>query len=518
MRKYVAGIDLGTGGSRCVIFDLQGNTVGQAYRELPTLFPQPGWAEQDPHQMIEYTYDAVAEAVRLSGVDSEDILALSISSFQASFACIDRAGEFLGNLILWQDFRGTQMFPWIHERLAENGLDEAELYRRCGQPLNVIPSGPRVFWLKEHMPEFYERVWKFVTPQAMLVHAFGGEDWIDEHCNGSLWLVQSCDDWAVDPELVRVFGVDADKYPRIAAPGTPAGCVTEAVAARTGLKAGTPLFVGAADQMCAALGVGNYGTPDIAHLSLGTAGIVLAYSDTAVRAPEQTYHIIGFPGGGYCLETAAPVAALGLRWLRDILYPAELYAREDIFARMTAEAETVPAGANGVVFLPHLAGTVCPRNDSTMRGAFAGMSLFTGRSDLIRATLEGVCYEMREMLEAYKEVGAGNYKRLRILGGAANSDFWNQMQADVYNCPVETMEAAEVSALGAAIIAAVGAGVYGDYREACREMTQVKRVYTPDPERAARYDQYYGAYKRCMSDLAGQTYPYLASLAAQGGN
>ena len=514
MKKYIAGIDMGTGGSRCVIFDLQGHIAGQAYREMPTLFTQPGWMEMDPHQMIESTYDAVREAVAASGVNPDDIAALSFSSFQASFACIDRAGEYLGNFIVWQDIRGTQMFPWMLERLAENGLDQAELYRRCGQPMNIIPSGPRVLWLKEHTPEFYEKVWKFVTPQAMMVHAFGGEDWYDESCNGSIWMVQSCDDYAIDPELVRIFGVDPDKYPRIATPGTPVGQVTAAVAARTGLRAGTPLFVGAADQMCAALGVGNYGTPDIGHLALGTAGILLAWSPTAARDPQQTYHIIGFPGGGYSLEAAAAVAALALRWLRDLLYPAEAYDPKGIFDRMTAEAQASAIGANGVVFLPHLVGSLCPTNDATMRGTFAGMGPATTRGDLVRATMEGVCYEMREIIEAYHAVGAGYFKRLRIIGGATNSDFWNQMQADVYGFPVETMETPEASALGAAILAAVGAGLYGSIQEACGAMAHVQRTYEPNPANVPLYEARFGAYQRCMRDLARETYPYLASLNA----
>ena len=517
MKKYIAGIDMGTGGSRCIIFDREGNTVSQAYREIPTLFTQPGWMEMDPKQMIETTYDAVRAAVADGGVDPAEIAALSFSSFQASFACIDRAGEYLGNFIVWQDIRGTQMFDWINERLAENGLDAAELYRRCGQPLNIIPSGPRVFWLKEHMPEYYEKIWRFVTPQSMMVHAFGGEDWYDERCNGSIWLVQSCEDYAVDPELTRIFGVDADKYPPIAAPATPAGRITAAVAARTGLQEGMPIFVGAADQMCAALGVGNAGTPDIGHLALGTAGILMAWSETALRDPRQTYHIIGFPGRGYSLEAAAPVAALALRWLRDLIYPAEAYGTEGIFDRMTAEAQASPIGANGVIYLPHLVGALCPVNDGAMRGTFAGLSPATSRGDLVRAVMEGVCYEMKDIIRAYNDAGAGYFKTLRILGGGTNSDFWNQMQADVYGFAVEKMETAEASALGAAMIAAVGAGIYGSFDEACAAMTRVSKTYVPDPARTARYEQFYGAYRRCMNDLSRETYPYLAGLMTPGG-
>ena len=516
MKKYVAGIDMGTSGSRCIIFDLKGRTVAQAYREMPKLFPHPGWMEMDPNQMIESTYDAVREAVSRSGVDPAEIAALSFSSFQASFACIDRNGDYMGNFIVWQDIRGTQMFPWINERLAAHGMDAAELYRRSGEPLNIVPSGPRVLWLKEHMPEYYEKVWKFVTPQAMMVRAFGGEDWYDERCDGSMWLVQNCDDYAIDPELVQAFGVDADKYPPIAAPGMRAGKITAAVAARTGLQEGMPIFVGSADQMCAALGEGNYGTPDIGSLALGTSGVLLCYSDVATRDPKQTYHITGFPNGHYSFEAAAPVAAMALGWLRNILFPAEAFAPEGVFDRMTAEAEASAIGANGVIFLPHLVGTLCPVNDGTMRGTFAGLGPATSRGDLVRAVMEGVCYEMKDIIRAYNDAGAGYFKSLRIVGGATNSDFWNQMQADVYGFPVERMETAEASALGAAILAAVGSGAYGSLEEACKNMTRVEKTYTPDPARTALYAKYYDAYTRCMRDLGRDAYPYLASLTVGG--
>ena len=517
MAKYVAGIDMGTGGERCVIFNLQGETVGQAYREIPTLFPNPGWAEQDPRQMIENAYDATAEAIRASGVDPRDILGVSFSAFQSSFGCIDRSGDYLGNLILWQDSRGLQMFPWLEARLKENGMTFSELYRRSGQPLNVLVSGLRVMWLRQHMPEFYDRVWKFVTPLAMLVHAFGGVDWIDAVTDSSFFVVKRCEDFALDPELTRMFDHDPDKYPNAARPGTPAGAISETVAARTGLCAGTPVFVGVGDQVCAALGVGNYGTPEIASLSLGTGGLMMAYADAPVYAPGQFFHIIGFPERGYGLEAAMPVAAAALRWLRDMLYPADFYDRKDVFARMTAEAEASPLGANGIVFLPHLAGKVCPENDSNMRGAFAGLSLDTSRRDLIRATMEGICYEMREMLSAYREAGAGYFKRLRLLGGAANSDFWNQMQADIYGCTVQTMESAEVSALGAAMLAARGAGVYGNLQEACGQMAHVRKTFEPNAAQSAKYDGMYEAYLRCCRDLSRETFPHLAQLRTTEG-
>ena len=507
----IAAVDAGTGGVRCVLFDLTGASAGQAYVELQTLYPAPGRAEQDPDALLEASFAAVRGALRDGGVPPEAVAAVTFATTQTTFVPVDGAGRCLGNLILWQDARGAERFAWIRRRLAERGLDEMDLYRRCGRPLDAILGGAKVLWLREHCPSLWARADRFVTPQALLARAFGAQEWVTDACDGAWWLVHDAVTLAPDPLLEDLFALTHSRFPRLAAPGTPIGAVSRGAAAKTGLKKGTPILLGAADQQCAALGAGNDGTDAIGNLCLGTAGIAMLHTAAPTFDPGGRMYLLGYPAGGYALEAAVPACASAFRWVRDVLYPAELCPAEGVYDRMTAAAGIVPAGANGVVFLPHLAGGVFPVDAPQLRGAFAGLSAATGRADLTRAAMEGVCFEMRDLLEGCRAAGGARFERLRVLGGATRSALWNQMQADVYRCPVETVEAREASALGAAIVAAVGLGLHPDWHTACREMTRLSRRYEPDPESAERYEAVYAHYRRLRDDLAHGVYADMAA-------
>ena len=515
MKKYIACVDAGTSGERCLIYDLTGNAVGEGYFEVASIYPRNGWAEQDPVTTVEMAIKAVAAAVAGADIDPADIAAISFCTQQTTFAAIDRDGNYLTNAILWQDCRGMESFGHIQESLAAEGLTLDDLMKRSGHLMDTMSAGPKIVWIRDNLPEIYEKTWKFVTPMSMLVKAFGGEDWYDDEGSKYWWMTRDIETGEYDEKLLRVMGRDADKYPPFLPTGACAGHVSEEIAARTGLVAGTPILMGATDQICAAIGAGNYGSPDIGSLCLGTVGVVLTYAPRAV-VPEGGSQLVGYPGGGMALEAGIAVAATALRWLRGLLYPED-YSTEGLFDEMLAEAAKSPVGANCVSFIPHLIGAATPVNDPNVRGCFVGMSLGTSRADLMRACVEGVCFEMRDVLESCRRQGIANYKKFRVIGGAVRSDFWNQMQADVYNCPVETVTAVEVPALGLAITTAVGAGLYPSMQEACEQMITVKQRYEPNPEAARLYDEFFAIYQSSIRDLRRETFPGLAELRSREG-
>lgn len=505
MGKYVIGIDAGTMGVRTVIFDLNGNEVSSAYFETPTFYPRPGWVEQRAEDVIDLAYQSVAEAIRKKNVDASEIISISFTNQRTTWAPIDKDGNFLHNMFIWQDQRGAEIFPWAREQLARHGMTEMDLYNRCGHPLGSVQCGSKAFWYRLNMPELYEKTYKMITPHAMLAKAFGADDWYDEESDANWWLVTKCDTFEFDPELCEIFGMDIDKYPRNMKPGTPIGAVTKEVAEKTGLKEGTPLFVGSGDQQCGAAGVGNSGTPGLGSVCLGTAGLCIGYSDKPVRDPNGKCHVLGHPAGGYTMEGHASAAASSFRWLRNAISQFEMTAANvsgiDVYDIMSATASKAPIGARGMVFLPWLAGAACPHYNDMARGAFIGMTLGTTKAELLRAAMEGICFEMREMLEALKAAGF-EFNTLRVTGGAARSKLWNQIQANVYQCTVETVDAPEATALGAAMIGAVGAGVFKDLREASANMVHVKDVYEPDEVSMRRYDEVYAMFRACYEGLA----------------
>lgn len=508
MSEYIMAIDAGTGGVRCVVFDEAGREVSQDYRELLTAYSPDGRAEQDPIQLIRGAWDAARGALLRGGVDPARIAGVSATGTQTTFVPVDRDGNFLTNLILWQDMRGMAMFPWMRRRLAAFGMTEADLYRRTLRPMDALLEGAKLLWLREREPALYGRIYKLANPQCVLLRAFGAEDYTLDPTDGGWWLSHDAATLEPDPELTAMFGLDPGLVPALRPVGSPVGRVSRAAAERTGLRAGTPLYQGAVDQCCAALGAGNWGTPEVATMCMGTAGVVMTWSRRPAPDPLGRYYVIHYPTGGYAGEAAVPVAASAFRWVRDVLYPTPAFGREDVYRRMDDEAAAVPAGAGGVAFLPLLAGSVYPRMDGAARGGWVGASLGTSRAALVRAALEGVCYEMRQVLEA----GGSRFGSLRLLGGAARSALWNQMQADVNRCPVETVEAREASALGAAMIAAAGAGLYPSLEAAVRGMFRVRRRYEPDPAMAERYDAAYRAWLACVEDLGPRAFPALAGV------
>ncbi len=519
MGKYIIGIDAGTMGVRCCIFDLNGIQVSSAYFETPTVYPKPGWVEQDANDVINLAYKSVAAALKKKDVDPAEITSVCFTNQRTSWAPIDNDGNFIHNMILWQDQRGAEIFPWAREQLAKHNMTELDLYNRCGHPLGSVQMGSKAFWFRLNKPELYEKTWKMVTPHAMLAHAFGADDWYDEESDANWWLVTNGDTFEYDPELCGIFGMDIDKYPRNMKPGTPIGAITPAVSEKCGLKVGTPLFVGSGDQQCGAAGVGNSGTAGLGSVCLGTAGLCIGYSAVPVRDPNGKCHVLGHPAGGYTMEGHASAAASSFRWLRNSIGQLEMTTADlsgiDVYDIMSATAGKAPVGSKGTIFLPWLAGAACPYYNDSARGAFIGMTLGVTKSEMLRAAMEGICFEMRGMLDALKAAGFKDFKKLRVTGGAARSSLWNQIQADIYGCAVETVEAPEATALGAAMIGAVGAGVFKDLAEASEKMIHVKDTFDPIEKNVEIYGEVYEAFKACYRGLAAEGFEQINSFQSK---
>ncbi|MDO4867132.1 MAG: FGGY family carbohydrate kinase [Clostridia bacterium] len=506
MSNYLAAIDAGTGGVRCVIFDTRGNAISQDYRELQTLYFPDGRAEQDPVQLIRGAWDAVRGAIAKGNVDASRIAGVTATGTQTTFAPVDRDGRFLTNIILWQDARGLSMFPWIRSRLAERGMTEADLYRRTLRPLDALLEGAKLLWLRKHEPALFDSIHALVNPQSIVLKAFGADKHTVDPSDMGWWLSHDAVTLRPDPVLLQLFDLNPGLLPPLRAPGALVGRVTPEAAARTGLRPGTALYQGAVDQCCAALGAGNCGAADMVTMCIGTAGVVITVSEVPIPDPLSRYYVIHYPGGGYASEIAVPVAASAFRWVRDILYAGE--DNGEIYHRMDTEAAGVPIGSGGLCFLPFLAGSTYPRADDAMRGGWVGASLSTNRATLIRSALEGICFEMGQLLEATGQ----EFTSIRVLGGATRSELWNQMLADICGCPVETIACQEASALGAAMIAAHGAGLYSSLKDAVRGMAHMKRRYEPGPDAADRYADCRRAWLCCAESLSREAFPALARV------
>lgn len=513
--KYLVGVDAGTTGVRCVIFDIHGNEIASSYHETPTQYPRPGWVEQRAEDVIALAYQSTREAIAKADIDPGDIAAISFTNMRSTFVPVDKDGNFLHPIFVWQDIRGAEMLPWMREKLAERGMTESDLYRITGFPLGVVWPSSKVYWFKKHYPELYDRTHKLIMPQELLVKAFGGEDYYGDLPDAGWWQIVNADTFEYEPELAEIFEVDLEKYPRNVDPGTVVGKVTPAVAEKTGLAVGTPVVVGCGDQQCGTVGVG-VARPGMAYVCLGTAGLCIAYADKPVRHPAEKMHILGHCGTRHWeMEGHASAAASSFRWFRNTFCHLERTAAglvgTDTYDLLTAEAAQSPVGARGIVYLPWLAGAACPYYDANARAAFIGMTFAHTKADMVRAAMEGICFEMRDMLEALGEAGFPEFTLYRVTGGAARSALWNQIQADIYGKPVETVKVSEATALGAAMCAAIGAGIYKDIHEAIEHMVHPDKRWEPIPRNVEIYNELFEIYRETYRALKEKVFPDIST-------
>lgn len=513
MAKYVVSIDIGTTGTKAVVFDVKGNIKGIGSFDTPTYFPRPGHVEQNMTEVVDLLYSATKYAVTVSEVDPADIVGVSFSHMCCSFVPVDREGNFLSNAILWNDFRGEEMFPYMKERLAANGISELEDYNFTGYPFGPLATTPKFLWIKKNWPEIYEKTYKFIGLEAVMISSFteNYDEYWDDKPGLTYTKLSDNNKFELDPKRAEIYDIDINKYPGRKDPGDLVGHVTEKVSKLTGLLPGTPVFCGAGDQRCAAVGAGVAKDGMISGV-LGTAGVIHAYSSKPVRHPEGKISIMGHAGTGHWqVEGSSNSGASSQRWYRDVFCQAEVaYSKMsgvDVYKLIGDMAAKSPVGSNGVIYAPWLGGCDCPRFDGNGRATFTGISFSHNKNDIARSVLEGVCYEMKSMIDDADRTLGFKTEILHTVGGGAKSRLWNQIQADVYNKKIVTLKCAESTALGAAMFAAIGAGIYKDIHEAIENMVQIDYCLDPIPENVERYAELYKIYTEMYEDMAKRVFP-----------
>ncbi len=498
MADYLAGLDVGTTGARCVIFDMQGRPVAGHYCDYGASYPLPGWVEQQPDLLIERAMQACRRAVESSGVDPGRIASLGIAA-QRSVACpVDADGRPVRPMFSWQDARTGQEVEDLRQFVSAE-----QYYEQNGLPLGTTWIVTKILWMRKHEPELMARTVRIVQNQDVVLRAFGADDFYTDLCCSvfyGVWDVRRAD-WNLP--LMERLGLTPGMFGRPAPPGTQVGTIGAAVAGKTGFAVGMPLCLGAGDQNCSVLGMGAIES-GLATVTLGTAGLAIL----ATERPQAgfggmmiTHHAVP---GMWEVEGLSNAAAASLRWYRDVVATSEKQTEaaggRDAYVQLDELAATAPPGSRGLLYLPYLATAATPRWNPQARAAFIGLSFAHGRAEMTRAVMEGVVLEIRDMLEQWTAAGL-SVRSLRIGGGATRSRLWNQIQADVYGRPVETLEVGESAVLGAAILGGVGAGVFSTPQEGVKTMVHVADRIEPDPDRHQRYDELYHAYVRSYEGL-----------------
>lgn len=513
---YFVGIDVGTLGSRCCIFDDEGRLVGNSYREYGCEYPKLGWVEQDINTLLEATYGVCKAVLRKSGVNPNNIGLVGFSTQRSVLIPVDADGEQVRNSIGWQDTRGVGEVENIKKEISPE-----KFYEITGKPITMnTPVLPKLLWYREKEPKNYEKTVIFGQVQDFFLKAFGADHYyIDKH-SASWYGFFDVIKGEYSEEILNALDIPREKLPEPVEAGSKVGEITPEVAEKTGFAEGTPLTVGGGDQGCALIGAGGI-KKGIVSITMGTAGVVTSVSSDSTKDSQKGIIINRHLGtNNFQPEGISLAAASSYRWFRDTFGDLEKAIAnslgEDPYDLINIQASRSKPGANGIVFLPYLASAGTPYYDPRARGVYLGLQFAHNKGDIARATMEGISMEIKDMIESLKTAGI-SADRYRITGGATKSDLWNQVNADIFGKPVELLHTTEVSSLGATILGSIRVGFFKDMEEAVDKMVHVTKDFAPNMDKHKIYEKVYDVYTSAYKSLSeGGTFIKISDLQASG--
>ncbi len=481
---YVTALDLGTSGCRTFIFDLAGTIIASDYQEWESYFPSPSYVEQDANIWWDSIKKTIERAIIKSGIDKTDIVSLSVTNQRETIVPVDKEGNPLHNALVWQDRRTIDQVEFIEKVV---GIDK--IYEITGLTIDPYFSATKILWFKDVKPEIYKNTHKFLLVSDFIIHKLTGNFYTD-FSNASRTMLFDINKLQYSDQIASDLGIDLDKMPDALESGVDIG---EINTNETVFDKKTLVVTGAGDQQSAALGVGVVSPGEI-KCTTGTGSFILAYQSHPKFDPEKrvlcSCHAIP---GAWVQEASIFTTGAVLRWFRDQIGYAECAAAQegqDPYNLITAEAEKSSIGANGLLLIPHFVGSGAPHWNPLAKGIIFGLALGHERKDLYRAVLEGVAFEIRKNIEVFKDLGI-EPNELMLTGGGSRSDLWNQIITDVLGITCVRNVIEESTSLGAAILAASGAGIFPDIAKAAENLCKVDKKWIPNDDRHKFYQKYY---------------------------
>ena len=498
------GLDVGTSGCKAVLITPDGSVVAETTSEYPMAVPRPGWAEQDPEGWWQATIDSIKQVLVQVGGDS--IAGIGLTGQMHGLVLLGEAGKVLRPCIMWNDQRTAAQCAEIEQKVGR-----AKLIELAGKPALTGFTVGKILWVREQEPEVYRLARHVLLPKDYVRNRLTGELAMDV-ADGSGTLLMDVRRRVWSDELLRLLDIPHEWLPPLHECHEVVAQVSSEAASATGIRPGTPVVAGAGDQAAQSIGTGM-AREGVVSVTIGTSGVVFAATNqyrfdptgelhAYCHAVPDTWHLMGvtLSAGG------------SLRWFRDALFQAEkaeaARTGRDAYDIITELAATVPAGSDGLLFLPYLTGERTPHADPDARGVFFGLSLRHTKAHMARAVLEGVAFSLRECLDLLCNLGQ-SCARVRVSGGGSRSAFWRQMMADVFGTEIVEVNVTQGAAYGAALLAGVGAGVYGSVVEACERTIRETGSTSPGPEAPAYVDSY---------DRYRALYPALAPEFKRGAN
>ena len=492
------GIDIGTSGTKTLLVNEAGEILAKDFCEYPLYQPRVGWAEQDPHDWWNAVCSTIKKVILKSNADAGDIKGVGLSGQMHGLVLLDKDNIILRKAIIWCDQRSSKECEQITSLIGKDNL-----IKITANPALTGFTASKIMWVRNNEPRIFEKANKILLPKDYIRFKLTGEFATEVSDASGMQLMDiSKRQWS--SEILDKLQIDKDMLGTMYESQQISGKINKDAAGLTGLKEGTLVVGGAGDQAAGAVGNGIVRSGVISS-TIGTSGVVFASSTKMIVDPEgrvhtfchalpNTWHIMGVTQG----------AGLSLKWFRDNFCAEEIKEAEllkiDPYILLTREAEKAVPGSDGLIYLPYLMGERTPHLDPNARGVFFGLSAKHQKQDMIRAVMEGVVFSLKDCLEIIKEMGI-DVTEVRASGGGSRSVLWSQMQADIFGATITLPNSDEGPALGAAILAGVGAGTFNSVVEACDSIIKVKDKLVPDLALNGKYLKYYTIYKQLYKSL-----------------
>ncbi len=491
--EYLLTYDVSSTGCKAAIVAIDGYMQESAFENIPTYYPQPLWAEQNPEDWWQAIIRSTKRVMATADLEPDQIIGMAFCTTVTNVIVLDGEGNLLRPCIFWMDGRAGEEARYMMRRLG----GERIFTQLIGATASGKDAIPKYLWLKRNEPDIYDQGETFLDASGYLLYRATGELAFEWSIASGLGVF-NFKTKKIDSLIMRYFGLTAEKIPRLVRSIDRVGGLTQTAADQLGLNPNIPVFGGAGDPMMAAVGSGTLSEGD-AYLNLGTSAFIGVLIRKQITGRRGLATIQSADPDMLMLFGETSTAGASLEWAIR-----ELYGREpdaESLAKMDLDVAGEAPGAGGLIFTPWMFGERCPIPDESLRGAFINLSINRTRQQMARAIYEGVAYNLRWILDSINELYGIKCETLRVLGGGARGIPWLQIIADVTGCRLEILpDPRERLAVGAALVAAIGLDIYPSF-ETLKPLVPVDKVIEPDTSHQDTYDKLYSAYKRVYPSL-----------------
>ncbi len=495
-KDMLLGIDIGTSGCKIALFSRDGSVICSVTEEYQVYYPAPGFVEQEPDEWWDAVCRGTKKLIQENSINPANIAGVGVGGQSWAAIAVDEKGDVLTRNPIWMDTRSEAICRQLNEAVGED-----RIFAVSGNPLKAQYTTGKIIWYKQNQPDVYKKTNKILQSNSYIVYRMTGvmsQDVSQGYGIHCFDMRKSC--W--DKEMCASLGINPGILPDIAACHEVVGAISQSAADCMGLSAGTPVVAGGLDAACGTLGAGVLEPGQTQEQGGQAGGMSICLKDyCADPTLILGHHVVP---DRWLLQGGTTGGGGAIRWFHEQFgYEERLKAKESggsSLALLDKLAQDVPAGSDGVVFLPYMAGERSPIWDEKAKGVFYGLDYSKTKAHMTRAVMEGVAYSVRHNIEVAAGAGA-TVGTMRCMGGAANSTFWTQLKADITGKSIEVPASDTATTLGAAILAGVGVGVYRDFADAVAQTVKVRRRHEPNNANKQEYDRRYETYLELYSAL-----------------